>query len=269
MDQMAQQVPSPAEAPQPQQRPMIRTWHGIARADEFAWLKAENWLEVMRYPATLDPEIRAYLEAENAYADAVLADTEALQAAVLAEMKGRIKEDDTSVPIPDGPFAYFERYREGGQHPLICRQGRYGGAEEVLLDGNALARDRSFFELGASRHSPDHKLLAWTSDEAGSEFYTIRIRDIATGSDIADTLVDTSGPPVWSADSSGLYYVRLDSQHRPSRVYRHRLGAPASDDALIFETTDPQFFLSLSDTQSKRFAVISVHDHENVRGVSG
>ncbi len=262
MDQMAQQVPSPAEAPQPQQRPMIRTWHGIARADEFAWLKAENWLEVMRYPATLDPEIRAYLEAENAYADAVLADTEALQAAVLAEMKGRIKEDDTSVPIPDGPFAYFERYREGGQHPLICRQGRYGGAEEVLLDGNALARDRSFFELGASRHSPDHKLLAWTSDEAGSEFYTIRIRDIATGSDIADTLVDTSGPPVWSADSSGLYYVRLDSQHRPSRVYRHRLGAPASDDALIFETTDPQFFLSLSDTQSKRFAVISVHDHE-------
>lgn len=175
MDQMAQQVPSPAEAPQPQQRPMIRTWHGIARADEFAWLKAENWLEVMRYPATLDPEIRAYLEAENAYADAVLADTEALQAAVLAEMKGRIKEDDTSVPIPDGPFAYFERYREGGQHPLICRQGRYGGAEEVLLDGNALARDRSFFELGASRHSPDHKLLAWTSDEAGSEFYTIRI----------------------------------------------------------------------------------------------
>ena len=262
MDRRVPQVPPPAHQPHPKQRATTRTWHGVTLADEFAWLKAENWLEVMRDPTVLDPEIRAYLEAENAYAEAALADTKALQAAVLAEMKGRIKEDDESVPIPDGPFAYFERYREGGQHPLICRRGREEGAQEVLLDGDALAQGRAFFELGATRHSPNHELLAWTSDEAGSEFYTIRIRDIASGSDIADMLVDTSGPPVWSVDSSALYYVRLDSQHRPSRVFRHRLGTPTSDDQLIFETTDPQFFLSLSNTQSKCFAIVSVHDHE-------
>src|SRR5262245_2599564 len=248
--------------PQPRQQPSITARHGITLTDEFAWLKAANWSEVMRDPAALDPEIRAYLDAENAYAAAVLAETEPLQATVLAEMKGRIKEDDASVPIRDGPFAYFERYREGGQHPLICREARDGGAAEILLDGDALAKGRAFFELGGSRHSADHKLLAWSSDEAGSEFYTLRIRNIASACDLADIVVDTSGPPVWTGDGSAFYYVRLDSQHRPSRVYRHHLGTTTSDDVLVFETTDPQFFVSLSSTQSKRFAVISVHDHE-------
>ena len=216
----------------------------------------------MRDPATLDPDIRAYLDAENAYASARLADIDPLQGAMLAEMKGRIKEDDASVPAPDGPFAYFERYREGGQHPLICRESRGGGTAEVLLDGDALAKGRSFFQLGARRHSPDHRLLAWSADEAGSELYTMRVRDLAADTELADLIVDTVGSPVWVHDCSAFYYVRLDSQHRPSYVYRHRLGTPASDDRLIFESIDPQYFVSLSDTQSRRFAVISVHDHE-------
>ncbi|MFZ0115035.1 MAG: S9 family peptidase, partial [Xanthobacteraceae bacterium] len=191
-----------------------------------------------------------------------LADIDPLQDAMLAEMKGRIKEDDASVPAPDGPFAYFERYREGGQHPLICREPRGGGTAEVLLDGDALAKGRSFFQLGARRHSPDHRLLAWSADEAGSELYTMHVRDLATGTDLADIIVDTVGSPVWVHDCSAFYYVRLDSQHRPSYVYRHRLGTPASDDRLIFESIDPQYFVSLSDTQSRRFAIISLHDHE-------
>src|SRR5262245_26740200 len=262
MDQTLTKVPGQPGERQPRQHLTTQTWHGTTLTDEFAWLKATNWSQVMRDPAALDPEIQAYLDAENAYAEAVLADTNALQAAVLAEMKGRIKEDDASVPVPDGPFAYFERFREGGQHPLICRERRGGGSTEIILDGDALAQGRSFFELGASRHSPDHKLLAWSSDEAGSEFYTLRIRNISNAADLADILVDTSGSPVWTADCSALYYVRLDGQHRPTRVYRHRLGTAASDDLLIFETADPQFFVSLSETQSRRFAVIAVHDHE-------
>ena len=216
----------------------------------------------MRDPAALDPDIRAYLDAENAYTTASLADIDPLQDAMLAEMKGRIKEDDASVPAPDGPFAYFERYRQGGQHPLICREPRGGGTAEVLLDADALAKGRSFFQLGARRHSPDHRLLAWSADEAGSELYTMHVRDLATGTDLADIIVDTVGSPVWVHDCSAFYYVRLDSQHRPSYVYRHRLGTPASDDRLIFESIDPQYFVSLSDTQSRRFAVISLHDHE-------
>jgi len=262
MDQKLSRVPALAGEPQARKRPTSHTWHGVTLTDEFAWLKAANWPEVMRDPAALDSEIRAYLDAENAYCDSVLTDTEATQAQLMAEMKGRIKEDDDSVPVADGPFAYFEHYREGGQHPVVCRLPRAGGPTQVMLDGDALAQGRVFFDLGPSRHSPDHTLLAWSADEAGSEYYTLRVRDIASGADLADIVVDTAGPPVWTADSTAFYYVRLDAQHRPSRVYRHRLGTPASDDALVFETTDPQFFVSLSDTQSGSFAVVSVHDHE-------
>ena len=262
MDQKLPPTRTAADEPRARQQPVVQSWHGVELVDEFAWLKAGNWQEVMRDPAALDPDIRAYLDAENAYTTASLADIDPLQDAMLAEMKGRIKEDDASVPAPDGPFAYFERYRQGGQHPLICREPRGGGTAEVLLDADALAKGRSFFQLGARRHSPDHRLLAWSADEAGSELYTMHVRDLATGTDLADIIVDTVGSPVWVHDCSAFYYIRLDSQHRPSYVYRHRLGTPASDDRLIFESIDPQYFVSLSDTQSRRFAIISLHDHE-------
>src|SRR5205807_2170453 len=113
--------------PRAERRPKTSTWHGVTLVDEFAWLRAANWQEVMREPATLDPAIRAYLEAENDYAERSLADTKELQQTLFNEMKRRIKEDDSSVPSGDGPFAYFVRYREGGQHPLICREPRAGG----------------------------------------------------------------------------------------------------------------------------------------------
>src|SRR3954469_26013685 len=120
-------------APRAQRRPNVSTRHGITLTDDYAWLRAENWRDVMRDPAALDGEIRSYLEAENAYAKTAFAHTEPLQERLFAEMKGRIKQDDSSVPSPDGPYAYYVRYREGGQHPIACRQPRAGGAEDVLL----------------------------------------------------------------------------------------------------------------------------------------
>jgi oligopeptidase B len=248
--------------PQADARPTQATWHGVTLTDEYAWLKDENWQAVIRDPSCLKLDIRAYLEAENAFAEAALADTQALQATVLAEMRGRIKEDDSSVPAPDGPYAYFSRYRDGAQHPMICREPRSGGATEILLDGDALAHGKAFFQLGDTRHSPDHKSIAWLCDEAGSEFYTARIRHLETGADLADIIPEATGTVVWSADGAAIYYVRLDENHRPHYVYRHRLGTQASDDELVFENDDPQFFVSLSETQSGRFARISLHDHE-------
>jgi oligopeptidase B len=168
-------------------------------------------------------------------------------------MKGRIKEDDSSVPSADGDYAYYARFRQGGQHPLICRERRAGGAEEVLLDGDALARGKAFFDLGASRHSPDHTMLAWSADEAGSEFFTLRVRDLGSLTDLADIIPDVSGSVVWTADAKAFYYVRLDQQHRPLRVFRHRLGTLASDDVLIYETQESGFFVSVSQLQSGRF----------------
>ena len=251
----------PAE-PRAPQRPTASTWHGVTLHDEYAWLRDPDWQTVIRDPSALTPEIRAYLEAENAYAKAAMADTEALQETLFAEMKGRIKQDDSSVPAPDGPFAYFSRFGAGAEHPQLCREPRNGGAAEVLLDGDALARGKAYFQLGDARHSPDHKLLAWQSDEAGSEINTTRVRSLESGADLADVVPECTGALVWTADSSAFYYVQLDANHRPARVLRHRIGTPGSADVLIYESDDPQFFVSLSETQSGRFACISLHDHE-------
>jgi oligopeptidase B len=167
--------------PRSLRRPSTSGYHGIERIDDYAWLRADNWQAVMRDPALLDPEIRTYLDAENAYSKAVMTDTEPLQAALFAEMKGRIKEDDAGVPAPDGAFAYYSRFVVGGQHPLYCRMPRAGGDEQILLDGNALAKPHAYFRITGVTHSPDHKLVAYAVDTKGSEFYTVNVIEVATG----------------------------------------------------------------------------------------
>ena len=147
--------------------------------DDYAWLKDAKWQEVLRDPSILDPDIRHYLEAENDYTESLLGHTASLQKKLVAEMRGRIKEDDSSVPSPDGPFAYLRKFREGGQHELFGRMPRDGGEVQIVLDGDALAADHEYFKFGGSRHSPDHKLQAWSADIKGSEYFSIRVRDWA------------------------------------------------------------------------------------------
>jgi oligopeptidase B len=263
----------PAE-PRAERRAVEQTFHGYRLIDEFDWLKAPNWREVVRDPLQLDPGIRAYLEAENEYCECAMADTKELQEKLFAEMKGRIKEDDSSVPEPDGPYAYYLRYRKDGQHPVLCREPRIASRptsppteevradERVLLDGDALAQGKAFFRLGSWRHSPDHRLLAWLADEAGSELYTARVRVIDSGADLADVVPDASGAVVWTQDASAFYYERLDQNHRPAGVFRHRLGTPVTADTCVFKEADPGLFVSISRHASGRFGDISVHDHE-------
>ena len=208
-------------------------------------------------------DIRRYLEAENAYFAGQMADTGELQAALFNEMRGRIKEDDSSVPARDGPWAYSTRHVEGGQHPLHVREPSGGGGpEEILLDGNALAAGRAYFRIGGAFHSPDHRLLAWSHDDSGSEFYTLSVRNLESGHDLTDIVVDTSGGAVWSADARHIFYVRLDASHRPSRVFRHAVGTSPDQDVLVYEEADSGFFVSVGKTQSDRFIVIHSHDHE-------
>jgi oligopeptidase B len=264
---MSQPNVAPATPPIAARRPSVQTWHGRTLSDDYAWLKAANWREALRAPDRLAADIRGYLEAEQAYAEAALAPTAALQETLLAEMKGRIKQDDSSVPAPDGAFAYFSRYRTGGQHPLICRRSVCGENEQILLDGDLLAKDQAFFQLAAARHSPDHRLLAWSSDVSGAELFSIRVRDLASGHDRDDLIEETSGGGVvWTQDASAFYYTRLDSNHRPSKVFRHRLGTAAQDDVLVFEEHNPAYFVALSRLQSGAFAEISSHDHDSSEG---
>jgi oligopeptidase B len=248
--------------PKAQRLPKFSVHHGIELVDEYGWLRADNWQEVMRDPEALDPQIRAYLEAENAYTEGALADTAALQKALYAEMRARIKEDDSSVPAPDGAFEYFASYVTGGQYPRLCRQRRGGGGEQVLLDGNKEAEGRSYWQVGSTAHSPDHKFLAYAVDDKGSELFTIRIRDLATGQDLPDAIPDTRSAIVWARDSQTLFYVRLDANQRPLFVYRHRVGTPAEQDRLVYEEKDVGFYVGVGQTQSGKFVTIDAHDHQ-------
>jgi oligopeptidase B len=243
-------------------RPHSFTHHGITASDDYAWLKDANWQEVLRDPSVLDPDIRSYLEAENAYTESLLGHTEPLQTKLVAEMRGRIKEDDSSVPSPDGPFAYFRKFREGGQHEMYGRMPRDGGAEEIVLDGDELAKDHDYFRFGGSRHSSDHRLVAWSADIKGSEYFTIFVREWESGRDLGDAIEDTDGGVVWTTDCKSFFYVKLDDNHRPTQVWRHRLGTTQADDTLIYEEQDSGWFTHLHESTSGRFCVIAGGDHE-------
>lgn len=251
----------PALAPKAEVRPLNDTHHGITRVDNYAWLRDPEWREVMRDPQALSADIRTYLEAENAYTEETVAPLKDLRETLFAEMKGRIKEDDSSVPSPDGDWSYFTRYAQGAQHPIFCRKGATGG-DEALLDCNKEAEGQTYFHIGDVDHSPDHRLLAWTADIKGSEYFTARVRDLASGLDLADEVPDMSGGVAWDAAGESFLYVRVDEEHRPLKVFRHVIGTAASDDALIYEEKDTGFYVGVGKTQSGAYLLVEAHDHQ-------
>jgi len=252
-----------AEPPRAEPRPTSRDYHGRRHDDPYAWLAADNWREVLRDPAALPKDLAALLKAENAYCDHVLAKLKPLRKTLVKEMRGRIKEDDADPPEPDGPYAYYERYREGGEHPLYCRAPRDGGTEEVLLDGEALAKGHEFFEIGDAAHTLDHAQLAWSADDKGSEIYAIRTRALKDGRDRPDRVDNTDGSIVWSTDGGSFLYARLDDNHRAMQVYRHIVGAPPEGDALVLEETDAAWSISLDESRDRRFATITIYGHDS------
>ncbi|MDB5507390.1 MAG: hypothetical protein JWR75_2028 [Devosia sp.] len=238
------------------------THHGITRDDPYHWLRADNWQEVMQVPETLAPNIREYLEAENTYYESAFGKpTEALRETLYREIRGRMKEDETGIPTPDGPFAYNARNETGKQYPILVRTPRAGGSEEILLDCNTEAGD-GFFDFGGADHDPSHRWLAWSADRQGSEYYTVHFRDLGTGTDTAEIIAETAGDGEWSADSRHYYYTEYDDNHRPYRVRRHAMGTPQTDDAIIYEESDPGFFVGIGRLLSGAYLVIDSHDHQ-------
>src|ERR1700744_5730701 len=257
MDQKSSLTPPVAP-----RRPHSTTTHGITIVDDYAWLKDENWQDVLRDPSILNPDIRKSLEAENAYTESLLGTTAGLQKRLVKEMRGRIKEDDSSVPSNDRPYAYMRKFREGGQHELFGRMPREGGEAEIILDGDELAAAYEYFKFGGARHSPDHRLHAWSADTSGSEYFTIRVRDWASKKDFDDVVEDTGGGVVWNGDSTAFFYVKLDENHRPLQVWRHRLGTKQSDDFLVYEEKDAGWFTHVHESSTGRYCVIAGGDHD-------
>jgi oligopeptidase B len=249
-------------------RPHTTMRHGVSFVDDYAWLRDPKWQEVMHDPAVLDRDIRAYLEAENEYTEAMLAPVRALREKLYEEMRGRIKEDDSSVPDRDGPYFYYVRQEEDGEYPVFCRRAAAEGApEEVLLDGNTESEGHEFFRIGDCIHSPDHARAAYSIDTKGSEYYTVHIRDLATGVVTDERIANAQGDIVWANDSRTLFYVALDENHRPWRVYRHRIGEDPAKDVLVYEEKDAAFYLDIDRTESRRFITITSSGHSTTTEV--
>lgn len=245
------------EPPVVEKRPVETTQHGITRVDNYAWLRDDNWQEVLRDPSALDADIRKVLEAENDYYAAVTGDLEELRKTLFEEMRGRIKEDDSSVPAKDGDWLYWAKFRDGGEYPVFVRAPVSGGDEQVIYDGDAERGASTFFSIGSVEHSPDHKLAAIATDRLGSEYYSIAVRNLETGETFADVVNSADGGgAVWTAASDAYFYVERDDNQRPKRVKLHRLGDDPSNDRVIYEETDETMFLGLDKSQSGDFVFI-------------
>ncbi|MEE9321683.1 MAG: S9 family peptidase [Granulosicoccus sp.] len=244
-------------------RPVTTQAFGHTLLDNYAWLRAENWQECMREPELLPADIRAYLEAENAFCEAGLSDTNDLQRELKAELRGRIEERNESLPDADGPWMYGWQYAEGDEYPLYWRHPRKGGEKHILLDENLQSRGHEYFDTGDFVVSPDHRHAAWTVDTQGSEYYRLLVRDLATGVD-GDAIEDVEDV-AWIDDKT-LLYTRVDENHRPSKVYRHVLGTSTDADVLVHDEHDARFFCSVWRSRSGCYAFIgsSMNDVDEV-----
>jgi oligopeptidase B len=223
--------------------------HGDRRVDEYFWMRDKT-----------DPEVTAYLEAENAYADAVMKPTEPFQAALYQEMLGRIQETDLSVPYREAGYFYYSRTEEGKQYPILCRkQSSLEAPEEVTLDLNALAEGHKFFSLGACVVSDDGRLLAYSTDLTGFREYTLQVKDMGTG-EIRPERIEKAGSVSWAADHRTLFYTVENAAKRPYRMYRHVVGASGPDD-LVYEEADDLFRVFAGRSHSREFIFLVAASH--------
>ncbi|MEV0425182.1 S9 family peptidase [Micromonospora sp. NPDC050495] len=259
---MTTETSEPSPAPVAKRVPSERTHHGDTVVDEYAWLAAKD-----------DPATIAYLTAENAYTEARTAHLEGLRGQLFEETRRRTQETDLSVPTRKDGYWYYTRTVEGQQYGVHCRRAVRDGeqvppisadgapldGEEVLLDGNQLAEGHDFFALGAFDVSPDGRWLAYSTDHAGDERFTLRIKDLSTGEVLPDEIPDTFYGTAWSTDASTLFYVTVDDAWRPNRVWRHAVGTPSSEDVVVHQEDDERFWVGVELTRSERFVVIDIH----------
>ena len=251
----------PATLPVPPRadvRPHTVTHHGRTVIDDYAWLRDPD------YPEVADPEILAYLNDENGYFEAAMAPLRPQVDALFAEMKGRIKEDDASIPRRDGDWLNWWAFEAGAQYRCWWRRRADGtGGDEAIVDEAKEAAGHDYFRLGALAISPDGRLAAWSADIIGAERFTLRIRDLATGADIETVSDVVNGAIVWSAGSDCVIFAEVNESWRLYRVRSHRLSEDPADDVTLYEETDDiGFNVGVGRTQDRRWIVIGANDHE-------
>jgi len=246
-------LPSPPKA---EQRPYSYERHGVTIDDPWHWLRDP------KYPNVDDPDVLAYLKAENSYFEGWKGQHQGLIDQLFEEMKGRVKEDESSVPIRDGEWLYWWAFRTGAQYRTWYRKPLRGGEDEVLFDEPTEAEGRDYFRLGALEVSPDGKLLATLADYDGSERFELRIRDLSTGKDIETVTKVGIGQPVWTSDSGGIVFTEVNDNWRSYRARYHRLGRPADEDTTLYEETEELgFSVGVGHSQDRSLIFVSTGDN--------
>ncbi|MBI3166723.1 MAG: S9 family peptidase, partial [Chloroflexi bacterium] len=241
-------------------RPHVMTQHGVARVDDYYWMRNRE-----------DPETLKYLHAESDYLDEMLGHTKPLQETLFSEMKNRIQETDSTVPEKRGGYFHYERHEDGKQYPIFCRRkGLLDSPEEILLDQNELAVGKTFCGISGFATSPDGTKLAYVADFEGREVFTLYVKDLETGEYFPETIGNVLGSAYerfgveWANDNKTLFYVTLDETLRPEKLFRHVLGTDPKEDALLIHEADETYYLYLRKTRDDAF-ITTYHYSTNTR----
>jgi oligopeptidase B len=226
----------------------VHALHGDERVDPYFWMRDRQ-----------NPDVLAYLEAENAYTEATMQHTLPLQTQLYEEMLGRIQETDLSVPYKDGDYYYYSRTEAGKAYPIHCRKkGSLDADEEILLDENLLAEGHEFFELGAFDISPDHQLLAYSVDTNGSELFTLYFLNLNTRELYPESIPETYYSLAWGNDCQTVFYTQVDAAHRPFKLFRHQLNSAIESDVLVYHETDDFYYLNIDKTRSEAYLLMNL-----------
>lgn len=243
----AQEAPQPpVAAKKPHQ---VKAPFGASREDEYYWLRDDT---------RKNPEMLAYLKAENAYADAVMAPTKPVQEALYKEIVGRIKQDDSTVPYLDNGYWYYTRFETGGNYPIVARKkGSMDAVEEIILNQPEMAKGANFFQIGSRQVSPDNRLLVYAEDKVGRRQYVLKVKDLTTGQTLPDEIANVQAGFAWAGDNRTIFYIEKDPVTLlGKRVKAHVLGTPVSQDRLVYEEKDDTFSLGIGTTSSEKFICI-------------
>ena len=241
--------------PRAEPRPWSTICHGVTLEDPWDWLRDPA------YPRVEDPDVLAYLEAENAYFEAVMDPVRGLVDELFAEIRGRQQEDEAAVPWHEGDWTWRWYFEAGAQYRIWARRPRVGGPETVILDENRRAEGRDYYRLGALEADRSGRHVVFSEDTDGSERFTLRILETASAALLPDEIPGTLGAPVWTAAGDAFYYTVVNDAWRPFEVRLHRLGTPVAEDRVVYTEADDAFFVGLEETSDRRFLVIGAGDH--------
>jgi oligopeptidase B len=236
--------------------------HNEELIDNYSWIKQKDWKEVILNPSKLNAQVKKYLDEENLFKENQLKDINDVEKKLFEELKSKIKNEDNSVPKKDGNYFYGYKYNKNSEYPIYYRKNITNNSEEIILDCEKKSKTHTYFNVASISHSHDHRHVAYNIDTNGSEYFSIFIEDIQKKELLSPEIKNTTGDIVWSLDSKYIFYVRLDQNHRPTKVFQHKIGSNSEKDLLIYEEKDPSFFCSINLSKTKNYLFIRTADHE-------